>query len=107
MTYNASQRKSPVVYNLSDSKFIHEEGRYDFYFSSIKHLEKFQQELDSHEKWLGDSLSRRFHLNIEASDLADFQLYMQIEGRGFVVYDNLQEKFILSPDELCLYVAVI
>lgn len=105
--YDASQRKSPVVYDLGESPFSYCDGRYRFYFSSSKHMEKFADNVGKREQWLTDSISNRFHLSIDCYDLADFQYYMMVEGRGFLVYDNLTGKFIDKPDKVFFSVQVM
>lgn len=100
MTYNASQQKSPVHYSLEDSPYWTDFGDYVYKFSSIKHKEKFEREVHERILWLDDSLSRRFHLCINTGDLAAVQLYMQIEGRGFCIYDKALNKYCLTPDNI-------
>lgn len=100
MAYNASARKSPVVYDLAKSDFMSEYGRYIFSFSTRSHMEKFDREIEKREEWLCDSLTRRFHVKIDAKQLAAFQLYMQIEGRGFLVHDCLTGNDLSSPSQI-------
>jgi hypothetical protein len=76
---------SGVVYDLTQSPFIVERNGYEFRFSSNVHREKYIRDVRMKEDWLTDSLSKRFHFIVEAKILADFQLYMQIEKRGFYV----------------------
>ncbi len=87
MTYNASYRKSNIVYDLSDSPYNSTVGEFIFYFSTLAHKEKFDNNVDKKIDWLVDSLSRRFHVHVECGLLAMFQLYQQVEGRGFYVED--------------------
>lgn len=103
--YNASNNKSPVCYDLSNSPFYTVRNDFKFYFSSIKHKEKFDREVEERELWLNDSLSRRFKVPIIADILADVQLYTMIEGRGFYIegsyfkYTNPQQfKLIVRRD---------
>lgn len=101
--YNASNNKSPVWYDLSISPYYSFRNDYYFYFSSIKHKEKFDREVEDRELWLNDSLSRRFKVPIRADILADVQLYTMVEGRGFFVvgrdftYSN-SEQFRLNVE---------
>lgn len=98
MAYNASQVKKNVIYDLKDSPFYSDEGEFIFYFSSEIHKNKFDRELNKKILWLNDSLSRRFHVGVDASHLAEFQLYQQIEGRGFYVIDMYGNSYINGDD---------
>lgn len=100
MAYNASQTKSPVVYNLMDSHFEVDMMGYVFRFSTQRHAEKFEQSASSKVRWMNDSMTRRFHIPCRFDELALFQLYMQIEGRGFLVYDKDEEIWYHSPEEV-------
>lgn len=77
--------KNGVVYNVGESDYKVLRNGYLFRFSSQKHKEKFIENVRIKEEWLCDSLSRRFKVKIDASLAADFQLYIQIETRGFHV----------------------
>lgn len=83
--YNASAQKSPVVYDLWESPFRTRRNGYCFLFSSMKHKERFDREVEKREEWLNDSLSRRFKVPVSAKILADVQLYIMVEGRGFAI----------------------
>lgn len=80
-----SMTASGVVYDLTQSPFVVERNGYEFHFSSNNHREKYIRDVRVKEDWLTHSLSKRFHIYIESNILADFQLYMQIEKRGFYV----------------------
>ena len=71
-----------VVYDLQHSPFFYERNGMLFRFSSEMHLNKFMSKVRSKEEWLSDSLSRRFHVEVDASIMADLQLYYQVETRG-------------------------
>ena len=77
--------KNGVVYNVGESDYKVLRNGYLFRFSSQKHKEKFVENVRIKEEWLCDSLSRRFKVKIDAKLVADFQLYIQIETRGFHV----------------------
>lgn len=89
-----------VCYDLSDSPFTYRVGGYQFNFSSVKHLEAFQAKLDVKTEWLSDSLSRRFKMPINATLLATFQLYNQVETRGFFVYDLVNGVIYMAADQI-------
>ena len=77
--------RSGVCYNLKDSPWFVQRHDLVFYFSSNSHRIKFLENLRTKEDWLCDSLSRRFHIAINARLLACIQLYMQIEQRGMYI----------------------
>lgn len=74
-----------VCYRLEESPYIEEVHGYRFFFSSLPHLKKFREQFEEKELWLCDSLGRRFKFCMHAEILAVFQLYQQIETRGFHV----------------------
>lgn len=74
-----------VCYNLRESPFFSDWHGYRFVFSSQKHKESFDSKIPVRIPWLNDSLSRRFKMEIDVSSLAVFQLYNQVETRGFRV----------------------
>lgn len=89
-----------VYYNLSDSPYTYEFLYYRYYFSSVKHLEKFKRDLSGRVDWLNDSLSRRFGISFQSDRLAAFQLYRQIEKRGFLVEYVPAGFLYTSPSQL-------
>lgn len=77
-----------VCYKISESPFKHERNGLVFKFSSLTHKNKFDREVEKKERWLNDSLARRFYLgSADFSIAADVQLYQQIEKRGFFIED--------------------
>ena len=90
---------SGVCYDLGVSPFFVSRNGYIFYFSTNKHAEDFISQVQNREDWLCDSLSRRFHIKIDARLLADFQLYDRIEKRGFCI-ENSEGKQWRDVDEL-------
>lgn len=92
-----------VCYDLTRSPFKSTWGKYTFYFSAIKHKESFDSKLQVRIPWLNDSMSKRFKFEVDASQIAVFQLYCQVETRGFYVVDEIRglkwrerESLILS-----------
>lgn len=77
--------KSGVCYQLEDSPFYYDYDEFRFYFSSNTHRNNFIKKLPIKRDWLIDSLSRRFHVAICCGLVAAFQLYTQVESRGFYV----------------------
>lgn len=97
------QTKNGVVYDLSNTPFIGSYGNYDFAFSSATHLVKFNDKISIRVPWLNNSFSKRFHVTIDVSILAVLQLYMQVETRGFRIYDNARGRFYLCPENIILH----
>lgn len=93
-----------VYYDVSSSPLCTSRNGYRYYFSSKTHLDKFLLKAPIKEEWLNDSMSRRFKFEFQISVIADMQLYMQIETRGFYVVDEISELDFRSPDELCVIV---
>lgn len=99
MGYNASQTKSPVCNDLRKTQWQAQYDDYMFNFSTMKHRDKFLNECEKRVEWLNDSMSRRFHVPCYFNMLAVVQLYQQIEGRGFYVWNTLTgEIFETSCD---------
>ncbi|MBR2553454.1 MAG: hypothetical protein IKE94_01220 [Aeriscardovia sp.] len=105
--YNASQTKSPIVNDLSISPFVSEIMGYGFHFSSERHMRKFDDEKRKRMSWLTDSMSRRFHMHVNSHLLSLFQLYMQIEGRGFYVERFMTGEVYRTPDDICFEVVMM
>lgn len=76
-----------VCYNLKESPYSLILYGYEWFFSTAAHMENFRKKSRIRRDWLNDSLTRRFKVDIEASELALFQLYQQVETRGFYVVD--------------------
>lgn len=93
-----------VYYDVPRSPLCVSRNGYRYYFSSQTHLDKFLLKAPIKEEWLNDSMSRRFKFEFQISVIADMQLYMQIETRGFYVVDEISELDFNSPDELCVIV---
>lgn len=95
--------KNGVEYDLRRTPFYSAWREYTFYFSSATHLEKFEYRMQARIDWLCDSLSRRFHMEIDASVLAVFQLYMQIETRGFRVWNMVRLEEYECPENITFH----
>lgn len=80
--------KNGICYDLDESQFICSTPFFEYRFSSGKHLEKFRENAEKRKAWLNDSMSRRFHIDVDMEILAELQLYMQVETRGFYVSDG-------------------
>lgn len=89
-----------VYYDLAQSPFevVRFGARYKF--SSQSHRDKFVLKVQMKEDWLRDSLSRRFKFRVDCPAIADMQLYIQIETRGFMVQDVRTGVVYDSPEQL-------
>lgn len=83
MKYNVS--KYGVAYDLASSPYVADCAGYVFHFSTMAHMRKFVNGVQSRIDWLNDSLSRRFHMTIIADEIAIMQWYSMCETRGFLV----------------------
>lgn len=100
MAYNASQTKSPVCYDLHRTQWMANYQHFMFHFSTVGHRDKFLTECRRKVSWMDGSMSKRFHLSCDFEELAVFQLYMQIEGRGFLVVDEVNGIVYDSPEKV-------
>lgn len=93
-----------VYYDVSCSPLCTARNGYRYYFSSQTHLDKFLLKAPIKEEWLNDSMSRRFKFEFQIGVIADMQLYMQIETRGFYVVDEISGLDFRSHEELSVIV---
>lgn len=77
--------RNGVCYDLRETPFTYSLCGMTFHFTSAKHREKFTSEAHKRMVWMTDSMTRRFHFLVDASELALMQLYGQVETRGFLV----------------------
>lgn len=80
-----SVSKYGVAYDIVNSPYSCEYREFVFYFSSLPHKHNFLSKVQMKEEWLSHSLSKRFHFSVDATMIAIFQLYAQVETRGFYV----------------------
>lgn len=100
----ANVTKYGVSYDFSNPDF---ECRFDevvFRFSSASHLSRFMEYAKQHMRGVSSSLTRRFKYKIDASILALFQYYKQVETRGF--YVAVGDEVYRSPDFFNFYVVM-
>lgn len=90
--------KNGVCYDLSKSEYKHKEGNLIFVFSSQLHMKKFVEKLEENRDILNYSLTRRFNIPVNISELADVVLYRKIETRGFLIVTS--EGNELWPKEI-------
>ncbi len=88
--------KNGVCYNIKESPFTYSWRGMVFFFSSEYHRAKFMREVVKREKWLDDSLSKRFKCTVHLPILADIQLYTQVETRGFYIQTDDGAEYTFS-----------
>lgn len=77
--------RNGVVYDLSVSSYRHTVGGLTYVFSSKLHLDKFKKKLKENRDIINYSLTKRFNIMVDVSQLADIVLYRKIETRGFLI----------------------
>lgn len=77
--------RNGVVYDLSVSSYRHTVGGLTYVFSSKLHLDKFKKKLKENRDIINYSLTKRFNITVDVSQLADIVLYRKIETRGFLI----------------------
>ena len=77
--------RNGIYYNLKKSEYTIIVNDIKYFFSSQRHLEKFQEQLEENREILAYSLFKRFKVWVEADELFDLVLYNKIESRGFLV----------------------
>ena len=95
--------RNGIEYNLWDSHYICDWGCYRFYFSSATHLAKFKKNIKIRIEWLDDSLSRRFRFDVIVPSLAVFQLYRQVETRGFLIFNADKGEWYDCPENITFH----
>ena len=83
---------------MRETPYTHDYAGYRFHFSSECHRRNFAAKTLIREEWLSDSLSRRFKFRVDAGMIAIFQLYRQIETRGFYVVSVTGREFASLDD---------
>ena len=80
--------RNGVCYDLPKSVYRLNVNGLTFVFSSQLHLDKFKSKYKENRDIVNYSLSKRFNLFVDVSQLADIVLYRKIETRGFLIVNN-------------------
>ena len=80
--------RNGVCYDLKKSTFKTTINGLTFVFSSRLHLDKFKKKVRENRDIVNYSLTRRFNVDVDVSQLADIVLYKKIETRGFLIVTN-------------------
>ena len=74
------------IYNdIMESTYYSDQGKYRFYFSSPVYRQKFESRLESYCEIESKKLELKYHTPINFDELLMFNLYQNIEKRGFRV----------------------
>ena len=101
--------RNGVIYNLSKSKYRYSTDKFEFYFSSLRHLEKFSERLTENRNLINLTLTNKYGLRLIMNDLADLMLYVKTESRGFYikyetkVIHNLKELVFIDVKDVRFY----
>ena len=84
--------RNGVCYDFNISEYRHTVNGLTFVFSSQLHLDKFKSKLRENRDIVNYSLSKRFNIHTDVSQLADVVLYRKIETRGFLIVTHEVKK---------------
>lgn len=74
-----------VCLKLSESNYFYRVGDYIYFFSTELHRNKFASNYLNHRKETSDKLTKRYKIRCNIDLLADVNLYIEIENRGFYI----------------------
>ena len=94
----ANITKNGVCYDIKHTPYTYFRNGLLYHFSSATHMDKFRRDVVKREEWLRDSFHRRFKILIEPALIADLQLYIMIESRGFYV-ENVESGVVYKCQE--------
>ena len=99
-TTNKHLTRNQIAYNLRVSPHMeivnYGEKEVTFVFSSDLYRRKFNERREEMRKQIEEVLTRRYKVRADVTELADVQLYKQIEKRGFLIYHNDEEATCLE-----------
>lgn len=77
--------RNGVCYDLQMSPYRYTKNGLTFVFSSQTHLDKFKMKYKENRDIVNYSLTKRFKINVDVSQIADIVLYRKVETRGFLI----------------------
>lgn len=77
--------RNGVCYDLEKTPYKCTIGNLTYMFSSQTHLDKFKSRIKENRDIINYSLTNRFKMSVDVSELADVVLYRKIETRGFLI----------------------
>ena len=77
--------RNGIYYDLTKSCYRLKVNDYIFVFSSQLHLKNYKLKLNENREKINNSLTNRFKITVDVSELADIILYRKIETRGFLI----------------------
>lgn len=88
--------RNNICYELEKSPYKvivdYDDIEVEYRFSSELYVNKFCEKFVDNRININKSLSNRFGIALKLNRLADLKLYITIEKRGFLIYQN-EEKF--------------
>lgn len=84
--------RNGICYDLPNTPYRVKVDGVIYHFSSELYRVKFIEKRLEHRQQLNASLSSRFNMEIETGNFADIILYRKIEKRGFLIYDEVNER---------------
>lgn len=88
--------RNGVCYDLNRSTYRATLDGLTFVFSSRLHMEKFTAKAKENREIINYSLTKRFGVAVDVSQLADVVLYKKIETRGFLIVSNEGKRICLE-----------
>lgn len=89
------------VYNMDETPYILEIDGVTYYFSTFLHLTKYKRLYNENRKLVSERLSTRYRVYIQCNLLADINLYIKVETRGFKIVDRNGVEYI-CPSQILL-----
>lgn len=89
------------VYNMDETPYILENDGVTYYFSTFLHLTKYKRLYNENRKLVSERLSARYRVYIQCNLLADINLYIKVETRGFKIVDRNGVEYI-CPSQVLL-----
>lgn len=77
--------RNGIVYDLNISSYRYTTNGLTYVFSSKLYLDNFKKKYEENRDIINYSLSKRFNMVVDVSQLADIVLYRKIEKRGFLI----------------------
>lgn len=101
MKYRPFMFMAKRVYNMDETPYILEIDGVTYYFSTFLHMAKFKRLYISNRNDISEKLSNRYRIYIQCNVLADINLYIKTETRGFKIVDRNGVEYI-CPSQVLL-----
>lgn len=91
-----------IFYKLEESPYTLNYEGYIFYFSSTLYHHNFRKRIDKYIKEVNEKVSKRWKFPVDFRVLAGLYCYINIETRGFLIYDPIMEVYFTCPEQIRL-----